>query len=190
MALAEGTRTFNGTAIATPGTWDIDPSHSSIEFVVRHLMVAKVRGGFTEFSGSITVAENPEESTAEATITAASITTRDAQRDEHLRSPDFLDVANHETLGFVGSEVKAIRGSRWRLGGDLTIRGTTRAVELEVEFQGVTKDPWGNQRAVFSAATTINREDYGLTWNQALETGGVLVGKDIRIELEIEAVRR
>jgi polyisoprenoid-binding protein YceI len=125
----------------------------------------------------------------DVTIDAASIETRDPQRDEHLRSPDFLDVASHPQLGFVATSVSRGKRDRWTVVGDLTIRGVTRSVELEVEFAGVVNDPWGNQRAGFSATAEIDREAFGLTWNQTLETGGVLVGKKVRIELEVEAVR-
>lgn len=173
-----------------PGEWVLDTSHSSVEFVARHLVVAKVRGRFANFSGAIHIAENLEDSWAEASIAADSIDTRDPKRDEHLRSPDFLDVANFPELTFRGREVRHVEGSRWEVTGDLTIRGVTRPVTLDVDFNGTVVDPYGNEKAVFSASTTINREDFGLTWNVALETGGVVVGKDVRIELEVEAVRK
>jgi polyisoprenoid-binding protein YceI len=190
MSQATASKQRERTGFASPGTWAIDPSHSSMEFVVRHLKVAKVRGRFGEFSGAIHIDENPRDSWAEATINAASIDTRDPQRDEHLRSSDFFDTANFPTLNFRTTGIELSEGVPSRVRGDLTIRGVTRPVTLDVEFQGLAIDPWGNERAVFSAGTTINREDFGLTWNQPLETGGWLVSKEVRIDLEIEAVRQ
>ena len=174
--------------LPAPGTWNIDTAHSSVEFVARHLMVAKVRGRFTDFSGSFEVADPPERSSTRVAISASSIDTGEAGRDEHLRSPDFLDVSQFPTLEFASTGITG-DGAEWRLAGDLTIRGVTRPVVLDVEFGGLVTDPWGGERAVFSASTEIDREGWGLTWNQALETGGVLVGKKVRIELEVEAVR-
>jgi polyisoprenoid-binding protein YceI len=183
-------RTAGDTATIQPGVWEVDPSHSTVQFVSRHLMVAKVRGGFDDFSGSIEVAEKLEDSSVRASIVAASIDTGDTKRDEHLRSPDFLDVDNFPAIEFRSTEVRSVNGDRWQLGGELSIRGITRPVTLDVDFNGTIVDPWGKQRLVFSAVTTVNREDFGLTWNQALESGGVLVGKDVRLELEVEAVRK
>lgn len=189
MSLATATRTVAGTELPAPGAWEIDRSHTSVEFVVRHLMVAKIRGRFADFGGTIVIGEAPEDSSLAVTIQAASIDTREPQRDEHLRSPDFLDVESFPTLDFRTTAVEPA-GAHWKVTGDLTIHGVTRPVVLDVEFVGVTADPWGGQRAVFSAGAEINREDFGLTWNQALETGGVVVGKTIRIEIEVEAVRQ
>ncbi len=178
------------TAVLLPaGTWTIDPSHSSIEFVARHLMVTKVRGQFQTFRGTITASEQPEQSSVEVEIEAASIDTREPQRDQHLRSPDFLDAASYPNLTFRSTSVRPGREDHWIVTGDLTIRGVTRRVELDVEFAGVVDDPWGNQRAGFSAVTEIDRNEFGATWNVALETGGVVVGKKVRVELEIEAIR-
>jgi polyisoprenoid-binding protein YceI len=172
------------------GTYEIDTSHSMVEFVSRHLMVTKVRGRFSEFSGAITVGETPEESSVEVTIDAASIDSRDEKRDGHLRSADFLDVENHPTIEFRSTDVEVIDDERVRVTGDLTIRGVTRPVTLDATFDGEFSDPWGNQRIGFSAATEIDREDWGLTWNVALETGGVLVARKARLELTVSAVRK
>jgi polyisoprenoid-binding protein YceI len=151
-------------------------------------MVSKVKGRFHDFEGAITIAENPLDSKVEATIQLASVDTKDAQRDEHLRSDDFFAVATHPTMTFVSREVRP-DGVDFVVVGDLTIRGVTRPVELDLEFNGVSADPWGGTRAGFTAKTEVNRRDFGLEWNVALDTGGVLVGEKVKIELEIEAVR-
>ena len=181
-------RTVNGSTVPAAGTYTIDPSHSVVEFVVRHLGLAKVRGRFNEFTGAITVGHDVADSKVDVVIAAASIDTRDPGRDEHLRSPDFLDAPANPTLEF---HSKAIRqqGNDWFVDGDLTVAGQTRPVSLEVEFEGTAVDPWGGTRIGFSAGTKLNREEYGLTWNQALETGGWLVGKEVKIELGVEAIR-
>ena len=170
------------------GTWSIDTSHSSVEFMVRHLMVAKVRGRFSEFSGTIQVGETPEASSVTVEISTPSITTGDPQRDGHLLSADFFDVENHPTIGFASTGVRSVKGERYAVDGELTVHGVTKPVTLDLEYQGAVTDPNGNDKAVFSASTEIDREDWGLTWNQALESGGVLVGKKAKIEIEIEAV--
>lgn len=190
MTVETGARIVEGRQIPAAGVWQIDRVHSSIEFVVRHLMVSKVRGRFADYSGTIQVADVPEQSSVEVTIQAASIDTREPQRDAHLRSPDFLDAERFPTLTFRSRSLEPLGGEQFRVHGDLTIRGVTRPVVLDAEFLGVTADPWGGLRAGFSATADIDREDYGLTWNQALETGGVLVGKKARIEIEVEAVRQ
>jgi polyisoprenoid-binding protein YceI len=177
------------TDLPAPGLWSIDSSHSSVEFVVRHLMVAKVRGRFAEFSGDIHVGETPEESKVVVAIAPASITTGDEQRDGHLKSADFFDVEQYPTITFESTGVRSV-DSRYALDGNLTVHGESKPVTLELEYQGSITDPFGNDKAVFSASTEIDREDWGLTWNQTLETGGVLVGKKARIELEIEAVHQ
>jgi len=171
-------------------TWRIDPAHTQVGFEVKHMMFAKVRGTFAAPEGTIHLgAEGAiEESSVEVSIDAASIDTGVEDRDKHLRSGDFLDVENHPELRFVSREVRPKGGHQLTLVGDLTIRGETREVELEVQSTGRGTDPWGNERAGFSASTTIDRRDFGLTWNQALEAGGVLVGHDVKIELEVQAV--
>jgi polyisoprenoid-binding protein YceI len=171
--------------------WEIDSSHSSLHFSVRHLVIAKVRGGFARWSGAIQVPDGDFSKAAVAvTIDASSIETGVADRDGHLKSPDFFDVAQYPELRFVGTRVQPRSGDEIDVIGDLTIRGITREVVLRVEQHGQAKDPWGNVRAAFSAKTTIDRKDFGLTWNQALETGGVLVGDKVEIEAEIQAVKQ
>jgi polyisoprenoid-binding protein YceI len=187
MSDAAATRTVEGKPAPEAGTYGIDPSHTMAEFVVRHLGLAKIRGRFTDLTGKITVGEDVADSSVEATIQANSIDTREPDRDAHLRSPDFLDAENFPTLEFRSTAVRSA-GDGWQADGDLTIHGVTRPVTLDIEFEGLAKDPWGNTRVGFTAGTEINREDFGLTWNQALETGGWLVGKQVRIELSVEAV--
>lgn len=172
----------------TPGVWNIDASHSSVAFVARHLVVSKVRGRFDTFAGAITVAADPLQSTVDATIEVGSINTSDTSRDGHLKSPDFFDAEQFPTITFATTGVRA-DGDDFVLTGDLTIKGVTRPVDLELEFNGVEKDPWGGTRAGFSAETEINRKDWGLEWNVLLETGGALVGEKIKIQLDIEAVK-
>lgn len=171
------------------GTWEIDPVHSAVTFAARHLMVSKVRGGFRGFRGTLHVSDVPEQSWVEVEIDAASIDTGEAQRDAHLRSPDFLDAERFPALTFRGTEVERTGERTLRVRGDLTIRDVTRPVDLDVEYLGVVADPWGGTRAGFTASTEIDREDFGVTWNQLLEAGGVVVSRKIRIELEVEATR-
>jgi polyisoprenoid-binding protein YceI len=178
------------TTLPKVGTWVIDPSHSTVEFVAKHLVVSKVRGRFTAFSGVIDVAEDIAASTVDVTIEAGSISTNDEQRDGHLTSPDFLDVATFPTLTFRSTGAHHRDGDRWTIPGELTIKDVTEAVELDVEYLGVFTDPWGNDKAAFTASTEIDREAFGITWNQALETGGVLVGKQVRIELEVQLAQQ
>lgn len=189
MSMTLSGRTVDGAEIPAAGTWEIDRAHSTVAFSVRHLMVAKVRGRFGEFAGTIHVAEDPAESWVDVSIDAASIDTRDEKRDAHLRSQDFFDVESFPTVTFRSTELRKTGTSSFDLAGDLSIRGITRPVVLATEFDGLAADPWGNTRAVFTAETEIDREAFGLTWNQALETGGVLVGKQIKIQIELEAVR-
>jgi polyisoprenoid-binding protein YceI len=171
-------------------TWNFDPTHSNIGFSVRHLMISKVRGEFGKWTGTFEYDESdPTRSKLEIHIDAASIDTREAKRDEHLRSPDFFDVAAHPELVFVSSSVERDGGDDFVVHGDLTIHGVTRPVQLKVESLGQSKDPWGGQRAGFSAKTTLSRKEFGLHWNVALEAGGVVVGDKIEIAIEIEAVR-
>jgi polyisoprenoid-binding protein YceI len=171
------------------GTWVFDPSHSSVEFIARHLMVSKVRGGFGAFAGTVTVADPLTDSTVEVVIDAASFSSGDENRDAHVRGEDFLDVERFPQLVFKGSGPHP-SGSGWVLPGELTIRDVTRPVELAVEALGVLSDPWGNEKAVFSATTEIDREEFGVTWNAALEAGGVLVGNKVRIEIDVQLARQ
>lgn len=182
-------RTVAGLEAPAAGTYVIDPSHSVVEFVARHLGLAKVRGRFNDFEGTIEVGEDITQSSARASIKAGSIDTRNDDRDAHLRSGDFLDAENHSTLEFRSTGVRHEDG-QWLLDGELSIAGQTRPVTLEVEFEGAATDPWGGARIGFSATTRVNREDFGLTWNQALEGGGWLVGKQVTLELSVEAVKQ
>ena len=177
-----------GLGALTPGTWTVDSGHTTIGFVVRHLVVAKVRGHFNEFSGTITVGEDPLASTLEASVVAASIDTRDEGRDGHLRSGDFFDVENHPTWSLKSTGIEA-KGSDFVLHADLTIKGVTKAVDFALEFDGVAVDPWGNTKAGFTAEAEISRKDFGLEWNVALEAGGFVVGDTVKITLEVEALK-
>ena len=168
-----------------PGTWVLDPSHSEVSFSVRHMMISKVRGTFDVKGGTIFAPENPLEARVEATADVASVNTKDEGRDAHLRSAEFFDAENHPTLTFVSTGVR-LEGGDFLVDGDLTIRGITRPVTFTVEFGGFGSDPWGNYKAGATAKTVINREDFGLVWNAALETGGVLVGKDVTITLDLQ----
>jgi polyisoprenoid-binding protein YceI len=172
----------------TPGTWTVDPSHTNVGFTVRHLMVSKVRGRFGAFTGVVTIAENPLESTVEATVDTTSITTNDEARDQHLRSADFFEVEKYPNMTLRSSGVER-RGSDFVLHADLTIRGITCQVELDLEFDGVENDPWGGIRAGFTASAEISRKDFGLEWNAALETGGVVVGDKVKILIEAELIK-
>lgn len=183
-------REVAGREVPAAGTYTIDRAHSTVEFVARHLMISKVRGRFTDFEGTVEIAEAPEESSADVTIQAASIDTGDAQRDGHLRSGDFFDVEQYPAVTFKSTKVEAAKGDAWKLSGDLSVNGVTKPVVLEVEFEGAGASPWNDTRIAFTASTEIDREDWGLTWNQALETGGVLVGKKVKIELGVQAVRQ
>lgn len=171
-------------------TWTIDPAHSEAGFAVKHLMITTVRGSFGKLSGTVVLDEaHPDRSLVEADIDVATIDTRDAQRDAHLRSADFFDVENHPKMTFRSRAVRRSGDDTYSVVGDLTIRGTTRTVELEVTDEGRARDPWGGERAAFNAKTKIDRRDFGLTWNQALEAGGVLVGNEVKITLEIQGVK-
>jgi polyisoprenoid-binding protein YceI len=184
-----GVRVVNGRPVPEPGTWEIDPSHQSFEFVARHLM-AKVRGKFSGVSGTATVAERPEDSHLEIEIDATTVDTGDANRDGHLRSNDFFGTQDHPTISFTSTAIHpATSPSEWTVDGQLTIRGISRAVTVELEFLGGAIDPWGNQRIGFSGVVPeVNREDWGLTWNAPLETGGFLLSKTVRLEIEAELV--
>jgi polyisoprenoid-binding protein YceI len=174
-------------ATAVPaGVWNIDTSHTTVNFSVRHMMVSKVRGKFATFGGTIVIAEDPTASTLEASVDMASVDTGDAGRDEHLRTSDFFDIQTHPTMTFTSTSITA-SGGDYELTGDLTIRGVTRPVTFELELGGVGTDPWGNTRAGFTATTTINRKDWGLEYNAVLEGGGVLIGEKVTIELDVEA---
>ena len=170
-------------------TWQIDPAHSHVEFAVKHLMISRVKGRFGDVEGSVIVQdEDPTTARIDVTIPAASIDTRADQRDQHLRSGDFLDVERFPSLRFRSTEVERSGDHELRVKGNLTIRDVTREVVLRVEDQGRATDPWGGERAAYTATTRIDRKDFGLTWNQALETGGVLVGDEVRISVDVQLV--
>jgi polyisoprenoid-binding protein YceI len=176
----------------TKSVWNIDPVHTLVEFAVRHMMITTVKGRFAEVSGSIVFDEvNPGDSSVEVEIAAASIDTRTEQRDQHLRSADFLDADNHPKLIFRSTRVVGgiEAGTEFEVVGDLTIRGVTREVVVRSRLEGKGIDPWGGERVSFSGETRIDREAFGLTWNQALETGGLLVSNEIRISIEAQAVK-
>ena len=181
-------REWNGVQFPKAGTWALDPAHTTIEFEAKHLMVAKVRGRFTEFEGALRIADDPTQSSVTVTIKAATLDTQTQQRDDHLRSADFLEVDKYPDIAFASTVVEHDKDDDWKISGDLTIHGVTRPVTLKTEYSGQTADPWGGQRAAFSAETRIDREDWGLTWNQALEAGGWLVGRELKLKLEVEAV--
>ena len=187
--------TETGAAVADSGAtatvWSIDPIHTHVEFAVRHMMIATVKGRFAEVEGSIVLDEvNPSNSSVHAKIRAASIETKEANRDAHLRSADFLDAENHPYLTFTSARVESDGKGGFDAHGDLTIRGVTRPATLKGEYLGSNKSPYGFQVAGFSATTKINRKDFGLNWNAALETGGVLVGDEVKISLDVEAVQQ
>ena len=178
-------------ATTTRTTWTIDPAHSLIEFAVRHLMISTVKGRFGGVEGTVQLDEaDPAFADIDVRIDVASIDTREAQRDAHLRSADFFDVERFPHITFTSKRPVSRRGSQFTLVGDLTLRGVTKEVALDVSEEGRGTDPWGGERLGFSATTKVKRSEFGLTWNQALETGGVLVGDDIKISLELELVKK
>jgi len=177
-------------ASTTSSTWTLDPAHTLVEFAAKHLMITTVKGRFTGVSGTIHIDEtDPTASSVEAVIDAASIDTRTDQRDAHLKSADFLEVARYPEITFRSTRVERAGDAHYRVTGDLTIHGVTKPVVLDVHDEGRTKDPWGGERAGFSATTRIDRRDFGLTWSQVVESGGLVVGNEIRITLEVEATR-
>jgi polyisoprenoid-binding protein YceI len=182
------------TENTTKTTWQIDATHTAVEFAVKHMMFTTVRGRFKDVKGTIEVdGQNPDASVVNVEIAAASLDTGVADRDAHLRSVDFLDVENHPTITFRSKRVDGTakkEGDRFRVVGDLTIRGTTMEVTLDAQFEGTGKDPWGGIRAGSRATASIDRRDWGLKWNQALETGGILVANEVRIEVEVQAVKQ
>jgi polyisoprenoid-binding protein YceI len=174
--------------LAPASTWEIDPAHTAVQFAVRHLMVSTVRGRFRKVQGTATVDDaDPTKSSVTATIDAASIDTGNEKRDAHLRQPDFLDVEKHPTLTFTSKSVASAGANKWKVTGDLTLHGVTKQVVLDVEGSPApTADPYGNVKLGGVATTTIKRSDYGISWNKALETGGVVVGDDVQITIDIE----
>ena len=182
-------RELTGVEVPAAGVWDLDPGHAEVGFVGRHFGLTKVRGRFTGVEGTATIGEALAASRVDGTIDRASVSTGDTGRDDHLRSGDFFDAANHPKATFHSTGLE-VDGARATMPGELTIKGVTRPVVLDVEYLGYAADPWGNDRAVFSANAVINREDWGLTWNMLLEAGSLLVSKEIRLEIEAEFIRR
>jgi polyisoprenoid-binding protein YceI len=179
------TDTSTTLSALTPGRWAIDPAHTEVGFVARHLMVSKVRGHFTGVTGTVVVADHLAASTAEVTIDVASVDTGSADRDTHLRSADFFDAENHPEMTFRSTSFDGET-----LVGDLTIKGVTKPVTLDIEFNGLATDPWGNTKAGFEGTTTVNRKDWGLEWNVALEGGGVLVSEKVTLSLDVQLLRQ
>ncbi|HET9016144.1 MAG TPA: YceI family protein [Thermomicrobiaceae bacterium] len=172
-------------------TWKIDPAHSEVGFSVRHMMISNVRGRFSDVSGTVQFdPADPTSGSVEASMSVASIDTRAEGRDNHLRSADFFDVEHYPTISFKSKRIERGRGDNYRIVGDLSLRDTTREIVLDAEFNGTHPDNYGNVRAGFSASTSFNRFDFGLNWNAAIETGGVVVGDTVKVTLEIEAVRQ
>ena len=181
------------TPLAAPAaTYEIDPAHTSVQFSVRHMMISNVRGEFTKLSGKVVGdPAKPAATTVEATIDAASIDTRNEKRDEHLKSPDFLDVAKFPTITFKSTKVEKAGENAWKLTGDLTLHGVTKPVVLDVtNLTPPMKDPWGNTRVGAQATTTINRQDFGVSFNKTLDGGGVLVGDEIAITIDVEVMKK
>jgi len=179
---------MSALADLTPGVWNVDPAHSSIGFIARHLMVTKVRGRFASFNGTLTIADDPLQSSVQASADVASVTTGEDNRDGHLKSPDFFDVENFPTMTLVSTGIEQ-DGSDYVLHTDLTIKGVTKPVDFELEFEGVSPDPWGGTRAGFSAEADVSRKEWGLEWNMALETGGLVIGDKVKLQLDIQAVK-
>lgn len=184
------------TAVATDTntgttTWTVDPMHAELGFAVRHLMISTVRGRFGAVEGTVVVDEaNPTNAKIDVTVDVTSIDTRQQMRDDHLRSADFFDVANYPKLHFVSTKIDGDVTGDFRVIGDLTIRGTTREVTLDASLAGRGRDPWGNERAGFEAKGKISRAEFGLNWNQALETGGVVVGDEVKISIDVEIIKK
>ena len=179
------------SSIASAAPYTIDADHSTVGFKVRHLAISSVPGNFAKFSGNFDFdPANLAKSSAEVTIDAQSISTNNQKRDDHLRNPDFLDTAKFSNMTFKSKSITAKSATTFEALGDLTIRGVTKPVTLNVEFQGSATDPWGNERAAFSATTKFNRKDFGLTWNKALETGGLVVGDEVAVNIEVEGIKK
>ncbi|HMO18554.1 MAG TPA: YceI family protein [Oligoflexia bacterium] len=178
------------TSLVNAANYKIDSSHTQILFKIKHLAIATVTGSFGEFEGEFQFdPENIAKSSAKAQVVAKSINTNNEKRDDHLRNEDFFNVEKYPSLGFVSKEIKDVNGNNFTLVGDLTIGSVTKGVEFSVEYAGAAKDPWGNDRVAFTAETKINRKDFGLTWNKVMETGGLVVGDDVKIILEVEGVK-
>jgi polyisoprenoid-binding protein YceI len=184
------TATATTATLPTTGTYALDASHAHVGFKVRHLMVSKVRGRFSDVAATLRVTDEPIDSSVEVSVQLASVDTRDEQRDAHLRSADFFDVEKHPAMTFESTAARPLGGARWEVVGDLSIHGVTAPVTLTATFEGSVQDPWGNERIGFTASGELDRETFGLTWNMALETGGVVVGKQVQLEIEAEFVKQ
>jgi len=184
------TQTQSGVQLPSPGTYTLDPTHSSVSFSARHLMVSKVRGRFGVTGGTVVVGKNPLESSVEASIDAASVSSGDDKRDAHLRDPDFFDVGQYPTVTFRSTKLEPAKDGEYHLHGDLTIKDVTRPVVLDLEYLGTATAPWGATSIGFTATTVVNRKDWGLEWNVALESGGFVVGDKITLTIDAEAIRQ
>jgi polyisoprenoid-binding protein YceI len=192
LSLVSALLLMSTAAFAQTTVWEIDPSHSSAQFAVRHMMVSTVRGDFSKVTGQVKMnGKDPKSAMVDATIDATSINTRDEKRDGHLKSPEFLDVAKYPTMTFKSKKIETGSGGAWKLMGDLTIHGVTKPVTFDVQpLSAEGKDPWGNTRVGTTATTKISRKEFGLNWNKALETGGVLVGDEVNLTLDVELVKK
>jgi len=187
---ANDVETISTVEESLTGTYNLDPAHTRLAFVARHAMVTKVRGHFNEFSGVLSInAEDPSKSSAEVSIDVASVTTGNEDRDNHLRTNDFFDVPNFPSWSFKSTSAEKVGEDTYRITGDLTIKDTTKPISIDFEHTGAVKDPWGNTRIGFEGRTTVNRKDWGVGWNVALEAGGVLVGEKVTLELDVSAVK-
>jgi polyisoprenoid-binding protein YceI len=187
--MATELQTEQGIVRVPTGTWNVDPAHSSVEFEVKHMMITTVRGRFREFEGVIVAAEDISDSHVSGRAKTASVDTNQPDRDAHLRSPEFFDAERYPEIRFESSRIEPLGGPRFRMLGDLTIRDVTREVQLATTVEGAERDPWGNERVGVRAEGTIDRKEFGLRWQQALEAGGVLVGDQVRILLHVSAVK-
>ena len=185
--------TSTATTIEIPGyragTWKVDTAHSEVGFSIRHIMISKVKGKFERFDATFVTAEDPLDSSVTASAEVASITTNEPNRDAHLRTGDFFEAETHPTIDFVSTGVR-VEGGDFKVDGDLTIRGITKRVTIPVQFLGAAKDPWGNDKAGFSLTTTINRKDYGVNWNKALDNGGFLLSDDVEVTINLETQKQ
>jgi polyisoprenoid-binding protein YceI len=182
-------QTEQGIVRVPAGTWKVDPAHSSVGFEVKHMMISTVRGHFREFEGTLEAAEDPSESRAWGSVRTASIETGAADRDEHLRSPDFFDAERYPEARFESTRLEPVGGANWRVTGNLTIKDVTREVQFDAVVQGVGEDPWGNERVGVAVRGKVNRTDFGLTWQQPLARGGLLVGEEVSILVDVSAIR-
>ena len=187
MTQTAATRVVNGNELPAPGVWTVDPHHAEVGFVGRHFMMTKVRGRFTAVNGEVRIADRPEDSSVAATIEMASVFSGDDARDENLRSPDLFDVERYPEARFTSTEI-SWSGTQGEMTGELTIKDVTRPVTLQVSYVGHASDPWGNDRAGFEAHGRIDRENWGLTWNMLLESGGLMISKEIDLEIHLELV--